>query len=802
MARHFWSVFTHRRSGVRLAVACTLGLACISATGATTGAPDEAGSTVVVSPRSFTVRPGGVHLGFSDEAIARFKTRVAANRDVAAWWQKCREEADRLAVRTSKEIMRQEWRLPEGIEPLILAYRMTGEARYGRKLHEILRTLASQPIWMKDEGLAKRDPVWNSDLAMGTTGEMFGLAYDAIRAGLTPAERKELTSAYMHRLVDPVFNDWIDGRERIHTLDTMGHNWWAHIVFGAGSGLVAVARDEPGAMAYLDRLDRAAREWWGYGGSRIETKLATFDRDGGYIESINYTELALGTYLGFRLAWQEMFKEAPANVPLLEKAVDFLIQNAYPATPAPMMVNFGDGNIHKSVSRTIANMWLAGTRRPDYLWYINEYATAVDRDIRNTPRYMVGIPARSEPEGQGSPPRLPTSAWYRGVGWATMRTSWDDNATMLAVRSGFTWNHNHADAGSFILFHKGKQLLIDSGNASYSRPEYDDYYRQSMAHNIVTFNGKAEPKEDTYLGSPSPGAIPNMMDAASIRYVFADATGPTSANFARNFRHFLWLDGVILVYDDLKAREPGQFAFQLHTEGDVKRQGQNLVVTNGDASVQVRPLFPTPFPDGGLPTDYPENMRLEERQGHPDHAPDVRTTYYAFLPADKVERQKFLTAIIPQGEGLAPQIERLTGPDMIGVRLRRDGRVTDVYFNQKADGSIRHRNATTNLMGWDTDAYILLITYKAGAEPAPSTIERLFIADGSYLRHKGTLMVDSLSKRFLIADYGKAPRFWVQGQADAELGLWLPAGASGLEVNGQRLRDGGGSGFVRLRIGH
>ncbi|WP_260117358.1 hypothetical protein [Pseudoduganella rivuli] len=42
---------------------------------------------------------------------------------------------------------------------------------------------------------------------------------------------------------------------------------------------------------------------------------------------------------------------------------------------------------------------------------------------------------------------------------------------------------------------------------------------------------------------------------------------------------------------------------------------------------------------------------------------------------------------------------------MIGVRNRQVGRVTDVYFNLKADGSISHRNANANLMmGWETDA--------------------------------------------------------------------------------------------------
>lgn len=43
-----------------------------------------------------------------------------------------------------------------------------------------------------------------------------------------------------------------------------------------------------------------------------------------------------------------------------------------------------------------------------------------------------------------------------------MRDSWDKDATMLAVKSGMTWNHSHADANSFIIFHKGTDIIKDA----------------------------------------------------------------------------------------------------------------------------------------------------------------------------------------------------------------------------------------------------------------------------------------------------------------------------------------------------
>jgi hypothetical protein len=78
--------------------------------------------------------------------------------------------------------------------------------------------------------------------------------------------------------------------------------------------------------------------------------------------------------------------------------------------------------------------------------------------------------------------------------------------------------------------------------------------------------------------------------------------------------------------------------------------------------------------------------------------------------------------------------------------------VTDVYFNLLADGRIRHRNANANLGGWETDAYILALTYPEGG--GPQKPKRWFVADGSYLRRDGRVELDSLSKAFVVKTTG------------------------------------------------
>ena len=48
-----------------------------------------------------------------------------------------------------------------------------------------------------------------------------------------------------------------------------------------------------------------------------------------------------------------------------------------------------------------------------------------------------------------------------------------------------------------------------------------------------------------------------LMDNGKMKYVLANGTGPMSDKFSRNFRHFLWMDKVIYMIDDIAAHKPG-----------------------------------------------------------------------------------------------------------------------------------------------------------------------------------------------------------------------------------------------------
>jgi hypothetical protein len=322
---------------------------------------------------------------------------------------------------------------------------------------------------------------------------------------------------------------------------------------------------------------------------------------------------------------------------------------------------------------------------------------------------------------------LPNSYIYPRMGWAMMRSSWENDATLLAMKSGYTWNHAHADAGSFILFHKGAPLIIDSGTCAYNRPEYTTYYRQSQAHNVILFDGSGQPKEDIGSGCKFPGQMHSLIDGLGLKYVFADATGPMARWFSRNYRHWFWSGDVILVIDEVRAHTPGQMDWLLHYAADYTAHPDGGVrLRNGAAEAVVRMLYPA--------------NNLREETGLADHNPDKKVPYLVFSPDAPVQSRQFITAICLNPQTV-PKFEVLEGQDYIGVRVQTQDAVEEFYVDFRAisgPGTIGIR-----IGDWVTDARMLHFKREVTGD---SAVQRFFLVDGSYLRRGDRSVIESLSK--------------------------------------------------------
>jgi hypothetical protein len=721
---------------------------------------------------------------------------------MARAWSDIKDRADKAIVEGKHASM----------EGLSLAWCMTRDRKYAEATRTQLLQLISRKQW---DGMDDRTPRWNSGLNTAHTCFAAALAYDCIYDYLQKRERKQIAEGIVALGIKPLLDDWLSEDKRIHSLNSMGHNWWSACAYMAGVASIAVRSEVPEAATWAQYVMETSREWFAFNGSVLENKPANFDAAGGFYESISYADFGLSEYLYFRIAYTNAF--GAVSMPydaMLEKTADWFINASYPNNKRLMSLNFGDSNPFANGIKPVKLLLALGFRKDRYFWYLQQTRSSTYRDIYSP----VGLVYEPEYPTKINAPDLPTSAIYSDMGWAMLRSSWNKNETLLGVKCGYTWNHAHADAGSFVLYHKGKNLLIDGGDVNYGLPEYSSYFVRSEAHNVILFNGKAQDAQDQYHAVKNAGHLYNLMDAGDLKYVLADASGPTSRFFLRNYRNFLWIGNVVLIIDDVKTYEAGKFEWLLHGDKEIRKKGPDLEITDDSAAVLVRPLFPETLPTG-YAHDFPEKMRLEERTGIKDRDASTKTTYYAISPAEPTRQTKFITAILllddankkvetftgssgasgASGRSNLPVIEKLEGKDMIGIKITQQGTVTYIYVNLLADGRLMHRNSINTMEGWKTDAYITAITFPEGVTSGNPV--RYFIANGSFLRKDNEVILHSLSKVFMCAEQQtNRVNVLLQGQPLMRVKWKTDKKPASLVINGKSVNPVYTPGYLQMEV--
>lgn len=688
------------------------------------------------------------------ERISQVKQRMQHEPQLAAAWEDIKKTADKELK--GKSLNKADY--------LSLAYLMTGDKRYSDKLKEILLDVIKSKTWGSSEMLARR-PAWHADLGVAHKSYLSAIAYDAIYNDLSTTEKKKIAEGLYRLGVEPSLGDWLLEPTRIHSLNSMGHNWWTSCVCMGGILALSLQNEledaKEGAQAVYDYLP----EWFLFAGDVLQQKAKTFDEAGGMYESLNYANFGIQEALQFWVAWKNMHPSASLpDVPQLKDLSSFFAYVSYPRTGILYNINFGDSHKNVAAESSLMLLYALGIQDKNMLWYISQVESGQHRDgyFLNRPMGFLYTPSlKSAPEV----PDLKQSQLFADFGWATMRNSWKKDATMLAVKSGHTWNHSHADANSFILFHKGVDIIKDAGNCWYPNPAYRNYFFQSQAHNVVLFNGQGQSREQQYHGSTLRGYLHHLLDGGNVKYVLANGTGPVSDHFSRNFRHFLWMDNVVYIIDDLKTHESGEFEWLWHPGGEWKKRGADVTITSGESSVVVRPLYPRLLALSDFVHDYPDDLYWEEITAPTEDLKATETYYSLHLPG-KFNQIKGLTAVILKDsitQKDLPVMERREGKDWIGLRIVYKGKVTDLYINQLADGRLMHSNSWIEADGWTTDAYMFAVTYAEGTDPAET--KDIFMAYGSALRRNDVSYFASMSKLFFIRkDTEKGLDLWINGQ--------------------------------------
>jgi hypothetical protein len=715
---------------------------------------------------------------FSSERIQVAKQRVKDDSKMAAAWDDIRKKADEALKKN--DLIKCDY--------LSLAYLMTNDKKYSDKVKEILLQTVRGATWSNNAEILARKPTWRSELQLSHKCNISAISYDAIYNTLTADERKEIAAGLYKLGVEPSLGDWFLEPSRIHSLNSMGHNWWTSCVCMGGLLALSIENEIPRAGDAAAKLNDVLPEWFAFAGDVLQSKQKNFDTNGGMYESVNYANFGISEALFFRFCWQNSHPgQKLPEVPELAKSPEFFMHVSYPRTGALNSLNFGDSHLNITAENSLQLMYALGQKDKNILWYLSQVEQGQNRDgyFWNTPTGFLYFP---DTKNAPQLPELPTSQIFSDFGWATMRTSWEKDATMLAVKSGHTWNHSHADANSFIIFHKGVNIIKEAGHCWYPNPEYKDYFFQSPAHNVVLFNGEGQPTEQQYHGSMLDGHLSDLVNGGNIKYILANGTGPVANNFSRNFRHFLWIDNVIYIIDDLKTHKSGKFEWLWHTEGDVKKDGYDLNVTNGKSAVAIRPVYPELLAPSAFVHDYPDNMYVKEIQAPNEFDLKKTETYYSFKYPAETDRLKGLTAVILKDSAdqkELPKMEKIDGKNWIGVRVRNKGKITDIIINLLADTRLMHSNSWIWAEGWETDAYMFAVTYPENGKPADVT--DIFVAYGSALRRDNISYCSSLSKFNLVEKIdGKKLQVIIEGQPLINASFYAATKPASFVLNGQK----------------
>ena len=569
-------------------------------------------------------------------------------------------------------------------------------------------------------------PVWKSDLWTSDIG--INLAVLSYYDSPLACDKKEIGRFLETECWRPIQADWIDDATRIHSLDSMGHNWWSVIVGGAGM-VAALCGWKKEALATCDHLAK----WFAYPGNPFGRKNPNFGAEGDFVEGYAYGEYAVLHPFILSFLTPE-YESSPAWLtPAQLEGMSAWFKRAFlpkrDGTWWPQ--RFGDIHlIYKpkvSVWHTLAR-WTQDNELLEQAHKIQPTPTGVFDFLMWEP-----LTARTTPKtatSRKAPRDFPTSGLaYLG-----------DHQLSLTVRAGEFWNHNHLDAGTFIHSENGVVWADDGGACVYSQAEYGTYYLIAKAHNVAYALDlvPANTALNHYEGLPVQGRHLFHEQAPNFEVLATDTLALSGGALARSLRLFVVLDdAVTLIWDDLQAHRPEVFESLFHTTCGVPSSAEGTSLSLEGPDGQTCPL--SFFSDQPALFSAPPVMmgELSNHMAKPGSAMVSLEGTCLTWRTEKTLRQKFGLAL---GCTLrSAQWKTLESGWECSFQSGTSGVAWSVWFNRLADGSVMHRNCIGTWLNFETDAYAVALREENGKRT-------LYAVQSSFVRRHGTVLMGNLTR--------------------------------------------------------
>ena len=421
------------------------------------------------------------------------------------------------------------------------------------------------------------------DTGLAAKHVLFGvsIAYDWLHDRWSPEDRAKLEQ--MLRARGRTLYEAAEGiNDRGWWKDTwrQNHAWNGYQALSVTA--IALAGVEPAAGVWLQK------SLWG--GDHIVAELA---EEGAYEEGIPYWGYGMEALVRMITAVRPY---APHDFYSAEYFRNTPLFRLYLAGPRiEQCANFGDGLTRDwHAMRTTMYRLASEYRNPVTQWMAEHLPDRPDIDA--TCWGLLWYDPTVEPR---LPEDQPLWHAFKETGFAGARTSWDEDALTLHLRSGKApVSHSHLDVNNFLLNVGGEWLLRDYGygevGEGYFTKEVAWFNLSTWSHNCLVIGGKDQRRDNDSIG-----VITDAAERDGVIWFRSDATkcheGAKSVvrelALARpNERTGKW--GYLVVRDTAETNQPETYDFMLQPGGRVELAGDTFTIHGEKARLFGKVLSP------------------------------------------------------------------------------------------------------------------------------------------------------------------------------------------------------------------
>ena len=416
-------------------------------------------------------------------------------------------------------------------------FRSTGDKSARDEARKLLAEIARWPMWVHPWFPAHG---YHSYYPVGIITKFVVMTEQFLGDDLSEADRKQIDHSLLDLSVKPIYEEYVlEDRLQFNT-----SNWIGNTVGGAL--LAALASEDPDAAGYALGL---------YVKERDHVRAA-YTPDGSYGEGTSYQRFDLEmTTLVAAVAKRELGQSLD---PYLMPAERYL---RYATYGNDGLLDYGDSHVDLKPSNVFA--YLASLNQSDQLTdFYFKYRDEGTAELLSRVLWEGSIhPKATLPASETA------SQLFAQRGVVVLRDSWSADSSVIAMRAGKNFNHNHADEGSVFFAKGGKLWLGEAGYADYYKdPAYTTFNVQAIGHNTLLVDGN--PESQILPGNAVFGTAPSMTHSLigqQASLVEADLSSAYAAKLTGYTRTlFFQANGPLIVIDRVKASAPHTYTQVWH----------------------------------------------------------------------------------------------------------------------------------------------------------------------------------------------------------------------------------------------